>query len=176
LIFFSLTSWKLKTIWRNYTKYKIFEIKKNVFVLKGSSFVHVWIQWIKWKGFYIIKRKILRFFTNYKSKNNGKVINLEYGVLEPRNWHFWNFYLETNLVSKTVISNLISKGITFRLFSRYLLLQFMRFYKRPSRSLFSRYLYSRSNNSLKIKNRRNIRICENVKIRETKNKKFCKIT
>jgi hypothetical protein len=39
------------------------------------------------------------------------VINLEYGVLEPWNWLDQNFYLETNLVLKTVISNLILNWI-----------------------------------------------------------------
>ncbi len=39
------------------------------------------------------------------------MINLEYGVLEPWNWLDQNFYLETNLVLKTVISNLILNWI-----------------------------------------------------------------
>ncbi len=42
----------------------------------------------------------------------GKVIILEYRDLEPQKWYVRNFLLVTILVSKTVISNLISNGIT----------------------------------------------------------------
>ncbi len=49
-----------------------------------------------------------------EQKNTGKVINIEYGVLECRKWKSRNFFFECILILKTVSSNLVLNGIILK--------------------------------------------------------------